>query len=61
VLDHIRHVLHIVPNPPIIFYKSRGGLGLDSGYSFEQLFMSTVVQVDFLVCSSHNDSPPFLE
>jgi hypothetical protein len=54
-------VLHIVPNPPIIFDKSCGGLGLDSGYSFEQLFMSTVVQVDFLVCSSHNDSPPFLE
>jgi len=44
MLDHIRHVLHIVPNPPIIFDKSRGGLGLDSGYSFEQLLMSTVVQ-----------------
>ncbi len=31
------------------------------GYSFEQLLMSTVVRVDFLIFSSHNDSPPFLE
>ena len=61
VLDHVRHVLHVVSNQPIIFDKSCCCLGLDSGYSFEQLLMSTVVQVDFLSCSSHNDSPPFLE
>ena len=37
VLSHVRHVLHVVSIPSLIFDKSSGGLGLDLGYSFENL------------------------
>ena len=50
-------------DPFLIFDKSSGGLGLDSGYGFEDLLVSAVVQTDFLICCSHYDSPespPFL-
>ena len=49
-----------MPNPSLIFDKSSGGLRLDLGYGFEDLLMSAVVQIDFLICCSHDDSPPFL-
>ena len=55
-----RHMFHMMSNPSLIFDKSSGGLGLDPGYGFEELLMSAVVQVDFLICCSHYDSPPFL-
>ena len=60
VLGHGRHMFHVMSNPSLIFDKRRSGLGLDLGYSFEDLLMSAVVQIDFLICRSHNDSPPFL-
>ena len=60
VPSHGRHMLHVMSNPSLIFDKSRSGLGLDLGCSFEDLLMSAVVQIDFPICCSHNDSPPFL-
>ncbi len=60
VLNHICHVLHVVSNPPIIFDKRCCSLGLDLGYSFEQLLMIRVVQVDFLSGCIYDD-PTFLE
>ena len=47
-------------DPFLIFDKSSGGLGLDSGYGFEKLLVGAVVQTDFLICCSNYDSPPFL-
>ena len=60
VLSHVRHMLHVVPNPSLTFDKSSCGLGLDLGYSFEELLVSAVVQIDFLVRCSHNYPPLFV-
>ena len=57
---HEHHVLHVVSNLHLIFDKSSGDLGLDLGYGFEKLLVSAVVPIDFLICCSHCDSPPFL-
>ena len=60
MFSHGSHKFHWVSNPSLIFDKSSGGLGLNPGYSFEELLVSAVVQADFLVCCSPYDSPPFL-
>ena len=46
-------------DPFLIFDKSSCGLGLDSGYGFEELIVSAVDQTDFLICCSNYDFPPF--
>ena len=47
VLSHVRHMLHVVSNPALIFDKSSSSLGLDLGYSLEELIMGAVVHLTF--------------
>ena len=46
MFGHGRHTFHVMSNPSLIFDKSRSGLGLDLGYSLEDLLMSAVVQLE---------------
>ena len=40
VLGHVRHMLHVMSNPSLVFDKSSCCLGLDLGHSFEDLLVS---------------------
>ena len=58
MFGHGRHMFHVVSNPSLIFNKRRSGLGLNLGYGFEDLFMSAVIQIDFMICCSLFEHQP---